>query len=83
MKQDVKVSFYLKKNQKNKDNHSPVMAQLFVGKSATVFSTKMDASASLWSSGRVLGKSSTSTEINRRLDGIRHPDKRRLITPVL
>ena len=31
----------------------------------------MSAPASLWSSGRVVGKSNTSIEINRRLDEIR------------
>ena len=71
MKQYVKVSFYLKKNQTNKDNQCSVMARLFVGKSETVFSTKMSMPASLWSSGRATGKSSTAIEINQRLDEIR------------
>ena len=71
MKQDVKVSFYLQKNQAKKDGKCPVMARLSVGKSETVFSTKVCVSSSLWSSGRVAGKSSTAIETNRRLDEIR------------
>ncbi len=34
MKQDVKMSFYLKKNQAKSDNQCPVMARLSVGKSS-------------------------------------------------
>lgn len=72
MKQEVKVSFYLKKNQSKKDNQCPVMARLSVGKSSeTAFSTKMCVPVSLWASGRATGKSSAAIEINQRLDEIR------------
>lgn len=42
MKQEVKVSFYLKRNETKKDGKSPVMARLSIGKfSETIFSAKM------------------------------------------
>lgn len=72
MKQVVKVSFYLKKNQAKSDNQCPVMARLSIGQSSeTVFSTKMCVPVSIWSSGRATGKSNTAMELNRRLDEIR------------
>ena len=54
MKQEVKVSFYLKRNETKKDGKSPVMARLSIGKfSETIFSAKMTVPADLWASGRV------------------------------
>jgi len=72
MAKDVKVSFYLKRNETKKDGKSPVMARLSIGKtSETIFSAKMTVPADLWSSGRATGKSHTANEINRQLDEIR------------
>ncbi len=97
MKQEeVKVSFYLKKNvfgkpraeansfalcrgekRCTKVNESdaagrcPVMARLTVGRSQCVFATKFSAPWSLWTSGRMKGKSAAAVEINRRLDEMR------------
>ncbi|NDV64703.1 site-specific integrase [Bacteroides sp. 224] len=71
MNQEVKVSFYLKKNEMKEDGTSPVMARLTVGKSETTFSTKMNAPTSLWVSGRATGKSRVATVINKQLDEIR------------
>lgn len=71
MNQEVKVSFYLKKNEMKGDGTCPVMARLTVDKSETTFSTKMNASASWWASGRATGKSRTTIAINKRLDEIR------------
>ena len=69
---DVKVTFYLKKNEMTADGHCPIMARLYVGwYSTTVFSTKCSVSASLWSSGRAKGKSAEATAINRQLDEYR------------
>ena len=59
MKQEVKVSFYLKKNEMKDDGKCPVMARLTVGKSETTFSAKMTVPVSLWASGRAKGKSHT------------------------
>ncbi|MFV0392066.1 MAG: hypothetical protein ACK5KP_09330 [Paludibacteraceae bacterium] len=49
MRQEVKVSFYLKKNETKDDGKCPVMARLTVGKSKseTTFSTKMTVPVSL------------------------------------
>lgn len=72
MTKEVKVSFYLKRNETKKDGKSPVMVRLSIGKfSETIFSAKMTVPADLWSSGRAIGKSHTANEINRQLDEIR------------
>ena len=72
MKQEVNVSFYLKKNEVKEDGRCPVMARLSVGTLSKIsFSTKMTAPLSLWASGRAIGKSRTAGEINRRLNEIR------------
>ena len=71
MKQEVKVSFYLKKNEMKEDGKCPIMARLTVGKSETTFSAKMTVPVSLWASGRAIGKSHTATDINRQLDAYR------------
>lgn len=71
MKQEVKVSFYLKKNEMKEDSKCPVMVRLTVGKSETKFSAKMTVPVTLWASGRAAGKSRAAIEINRQLDDIR------------
>lgn len=69
--EDVKVAFYLKKNESDGAGRCPVMGRLTVGRSESVFSAKMLASCSLWVSGRAKGKSAETVEINRRLDELR------------
>jgi len=70
--EDVKVAFYLKRNETNTDEgRCPVMGRLTVGRSESVFSAKMLAPCSLWTSGRAKGKSAEAVEINRRLDELR------------
>lgn len=69
--EDVKVAFYLKKNETNTEGRCPVMGRLTVGRSESVFSAKMLAPLSLWTSGRAKGKSAEAIEINRRLDELR------------
>lgn len=64
MKQEVEVSFYLKKNEMKEDAKYPVMARLKVGKSETTFSAKMTVPVSLWASGRVIGKSHLGAAFN-------------------
>jgi hypothetical protein len=72
MTKEVKVSFYLKRNETKKDGKSPVMTRLSIGKtSETIFSAKMTVPADLWASGRATVKSHTANEINRQLDEIR------------
>ncbi|MDE6828178.1 MAG: site-specific integrase, partial [Alistipes sp.] len=68
---DVKVSFYLKVNEKNAEGRCPIMGRLTVGRSESVFSAKLSVPASLWSSGRAKGKSAEATAINRQLDEYR------------
>lgn len=68
---DVKVAFYLKKNETNTEGRCPVMGRLTIGRSESVFSAKMLAPLSLWMSGRAKGKSTEAVEINRRLDELR------------
>lgn len=69
--EDVKVTFYLKRNETNTEGRCPVMGRLTVGRSECVFSAKTLAPLSLWMSGRAKGKSTEAVEINRRLDELR------------
>ncbi len=69
--EDVKVMFYLKRNETNTEGRCPVMGRLTIGRSESVFSAKMLAPCSRWVSGRAKGKSTESVEINRRLDELR------------
>ncbi|MDE6876892.1 MAG: site-specific integrase [Alistipes sp.] len=69
--EDVKVVFYLKRNESDSAGRCPVMGRLTVGGSECVFSAKMLAPRSLWVSGRAKGKSAEAVEINRRLDELR------------
>ena len=69
--EDVKVAFYLKRNETNAEGRCPVMGRLTIGRSECVFSAKMLAPCSLWTSGRAKGKSTEAVEINRRLDELR------------
>lgn len=72
MVHDVKVAFYLKRNEAKEDGRCPVMARLSVGKySDVVFSMKMNVPMSLWVLGRVSGKSLMAKDANRQLDEIR------------
>ena len=68
---DVKVTFYLKKNELDNAGRCSVMGRLTIGRSESVFSAKMLAPLSLWTSGRAKGKSAEAVEINRRLDELR------------
>lgn len=68
---DVKVAFYLKKNETNAESRCPVMGRLTIGRSESVFSAKMLAPLSLWMSSRAKGKSAEAVEINHRLDELR------------
>ena len=51
--EDVKVAFYLKRNETNAEGRCPVMGRLTVGRSECVFSAKMLAPRSQWVSGRM------------------------------
>lgn len=69
---NVKVSFYLKKNEEDADGNCPVMAKLNIGKySESAFSMKLRVPQKMWVAGRATGKSVAAKEINSRLDEIR------------
>ena len=59
MEKDLKVSFYLKKNETGSDGKAPVMGRIRVGKTEAPFSTREKINPALWDirSGRALGKS--------------------------
>ncbi len=68
---DVKVTFYLKKNETNTECRCPVIGRLTVGQSESVFSAKILVPLSLWTFGRAKGKSAEVVGINRQLDEYR------------
>ncbi|MDR1344099.1 MAG: site-specific integrase, partial [Tannerellaceae bacterium] len=70
MKEDLKVLFYLKKNQMKADGRCPVMGRITVGRTMAQFAAKLEADASKWNvrAGRMTGKSNHALDINRRID---------------
>ena len=72
MKNDLKVSFYLKKNEISSDGKSPVMGRIRVGKSEAPFSAKVKVQLTLWDTqaGRASGKSREATLLNQKLDAM-------------
>ena len=68
--QDVKVSFYLKRNEEKADGTVPILGRIRIGKSMVQFSAKIYVPVSLWdtTSGRAIGKSKTALSINATLD---------------
>ncbi len=73
MKQsDLKVSFYLKKNDISKEGTCPIIGRINIGRySESAFSVKLSASPTAWMNGRATGKSVATQKINRHLDEIR------------
>lgn len=69
--EDVKVAFYLKKNESDNFGRCPVMGRLTIGRSESVFSAKLSVPVSLWAAGRAKGKSAEAVAINRQLDEYR------------
>lgn len=72
MKNELKVHFYLKRNEIKSDGTSPILGRITVGKSMVQFSAKCSVMASLWDtkSNRALGKSKQATSINKVLNKI-------------
>jgi len=70
MEKDLKVSFYLKKNETEANGKAPVMGRIRIGTTEASFSARTKVSPSLWDtrSGRALGKSQEATRLNRKLD---------------
>jgi Site-specific recombinase XerD len=72
MENELKVLFYLKRNQTKKNGFCPVMGRINVGKTMAQFSLKIDADAKLWDAkaGRLKGKSGFANEVNRQIEKI-------------
>ena len=72
MKTELKVLFYLKKNQTKKSGLSPVMGRITIGKTMSQFSLKLEADVSLWDSkaGRMQGKGKLALDVNRQINKI-------------
>ncbi len=72
MQSELKVLFYLKRNQKRKDGLSPVMGRIRIGKSMSQFSLKLEANDKYWDTkaGRMIGKSKQALEVNREINRI-------------
>ena len=69
---ELKVTFYLKKNEERADGTVPVLGRIRIGKSMVQFSTKVYVVPNLWDvkSGRAVGKSKPATATNKELDRI-------------
>ena len=69
---EVKVSFYLKRNEEKADGTIPILGRIRIEKSMVQFSTKVYVPVSLWDtkSGRATGKSKTALTVNTSLNKI-------------
>ena len=72
MTNELKVLFYLKKNQRKKNGLCPVMGRIQVSKTMAQFSLKIDADAELWDAktGRLKGKSGFANDVNRQIEKV-------------
>jgi hypothetical protein len=75
MNENLKVSFYLKrerKEEKHSDAVYPVVGKIIIGRSIAQFSSKLKAPERLWNvkAGRATGKSHVATELNRDINTI-------------
>ena len=73
MKQNFKVSFYLRSNYENKEGKSPVMLRVFLGgEMANWGSTKVFVRKDLWSNStsRLKGRTAEALNANATLDSI-------------
>ena len=69
---ELKVTFYLKKNEERTDGTIPILGRIRIGKSMVQFSTKVYVIPTLWDvkSGRAVGKSKPAATVNKELDRI-------------
>ncbi|MDR1706888.1 MAG: phage integrase SAM-like domain-containing protein, partial [Prevotella sp.] len=72
MTNELKVLFYLKKNQEKKNGLCPVMGRIHVGKTMAQFSLKIDTDVKLWDAkaGRLKGKSQFANEVNKQIERV-------------
>ena len=70
--EELKVTFYLKKNEERADGTVPVLGRIRIGKSMVQFSTKVYVIPALWNvkPGRAVGKSKQAAATNKELDRI-------------
>lgn len=68
--EELKVTFYLKRNEERADGTMSVLGRIRIGKSMVQFSAKVYAIPSTWDvkSGRAVGKSKASVAVNKELD---------------
>lgn len=69
---ELKVTFYLKKNETRADGTVPVLGRIRIGSSMVQFSAKVSVTEKLWDvkSGRAKGKSKAATNVNAELDNL-------------
>ena len=69
---ELKVTFYLKKNETRADGTVPVLGRIRIGSSMVQFSAKVNVTEKLWDvkSGRAKGKSKAATNVNAELDNL-------------
>lgn len=69
---ELKVTFYLKKNETRADGTVPVLGRIRIGSSMVQFSAKVNVTEKLWDvkSGRAKGKSRAATNVNAELDNL-------------
>jgi len=78
MNENLKVSFYLKRERKNEKKVSdanpvyPIVGKIIIGRSIAQFSCKLKIEERLWNvkSGRATGKSHAATELNRQINKV-------------
>lgn len=72
MNGNLKVLFYLKKNQAKTNGLCPVMGRISIGRTMVQFSAKLEADVSKWNAkaGRMDGKSHHTLDVNRKIDKI-------------
>ncbi|WP_259296499.1 Arm DNA-binding domain-containing protein [Bacteroides stercoris] len=78
MNNELKVSFYLKREGKNGTANTnpnevyPIVGKIIIGKSIAQFGSKLKIEESLWDvkSGRASGKSRKATQLNREINKI-------------
>lgn len=81
MNNNLKVSFYLKRESKSKVPTTkseiiyPIVGKIIVGNSITQFSSKLSVPKHLWNvkSGRAIGKSRVAVELNREINKLISP----------
>ena len=73
MRSTFKILFYVRKNYINKSGKVGIMVRITLNGEISQFSSKLDIDPKSWNtqSGRVIGKSSKSNQLNATLDEIR------------